>query len=213
MSDSGEPLLSPYQRVLGAELSGLHPRLRAYFSAIPVGSVGVGEGTWDRVGSPRRWLWPVLWVLEKQGVAFPVWAEGVPFGVRNTPVGGPARPAVEAERTFRFPRAEWVMGDSIGVVGDELVDRLGPSRRYVARLRPQIVDGTLTMESTGLRIRVGRRTVPLPAAISPRVALTERFDDRVGRQHVSLTLTMPLIGRLYEYSGYFDYRILPERMR
>lgn len=133
MSDSGEPLLSPYQRVLGAELTGLHPRLRAYFSAIPVGSVGVGEGTWDKVGSPRRWLWPVLWVLEKQGVAFPVWAEGVPFGVRNAPVGGPARPAVEAERTFRFPRAERVMVDSIGVIGDELVDRLGPSRRYIGR--------------------------------------------------------------------------------
>ncbi len=37
--------------------------------------------------------------------------------------------------------------------------------------------------------------------------LTERFDDSVGRQHVQLTLEHRLFGRLYEYSGHFDYEI------
>ncbi|HAM25570.1 MAG TPA: DUF4166 domain-containing protein, partial [Microbacteriaceae bacterium] len=39
------------------------------------------------------------------------------------------------------------------------------------------------------------------------MSLLERFDDASGRQHVSVTLDAPLIGRLYEYSGSFTYEI------
>jgi hypothetical protein len=30
-----------------------------------------------------------------------------------------------------------------------------------------------------------------------------------GRQHVALTLDAPLLGRIYEYSGAFAYRVEP----
>jgi hypothetical protein len=49
--------------------------------------------------------------------------------------------------------------------------------------------------------------IPLPRAIAPRVVLTERWDDSTDRQRVSLVVEAPLIGRLYEYSGSFTYRI------
>ena len=50
----------------------------------------------------------------------------------------------------------------------------------------------------------------LPRALAPRVALTERFDDDVDRQHVTVILSLPLVGRVYEYSGHFDYAITLE---
>jgi hypothetical protein len=43
--ENGDP--SPYQLVIGAGLDGLHPRLGAYFGAIPRGSAGEGSGTFD----------------------------------------------------------------------------------------------------------------------------------------------------------------------
>ena len=47
----------------------------------------------------------------------------------------------------------------------------------------------------------------VPRAIAPTVTLVERSDVADGRQHVALEVRAPLIGRLYEYSGSFSYRI------
>ncbi|WP_394768763.1 DUF4166 domain-containing protein [Lacisediminihabitans sp.] len=93
---------SPYRAVVGGALDGLHPRLRAYFGAIPVGSLGRGEGVFDVVGTPRRWLWPALWVLGRQGVLFAVWQRDVPFTVINRPIVDAAgRTAVAARGELR----------------------------------------------------------------------------------------------------------------
>ena len=40
-------------------------------------------GTFDRVGTPRRWLWPVLRVLQRRRILFPVWEHDVPFTIEN----------------------------------------------------------------------------------------------------------------------------------
>ncbi|WP_246878772.1 hypothetical protein [Microbacterium sp. BLY] len=42
---------SPYARALGERIADLHPRLRTYFQAVPEGMVGVGIGTFQRVGT------------------------------------------------------------------------------------------------------------------------------------------------------------------
>ena len=89
---------SPWEAALGDALAQLHPRLRAYFSPIPIGKVGRGRGTFEVVGTPRRWLWPVLWLLGRDGVVFPVWEHDVAFTVENRWDGGILR----ATRTFEF---------------------------------------------------------------------------------------------------------------
>ena len=208
MSNDGTDIcLSPYQVAIGPSLDGLHPELSAYFSSIPRGYTGIGRGTWDRVGTPRRWLWPVLWLLAKEGIVFPVWGQGVPFTVRNSPDSSGDGPSVRAYRTFSFPSGDRVMVDCIGLDKHGLVDTLGRTGRLVARLEPSIIDGTLAMRSTSLLVRFGRRHLTVPQGLAPWVELTESFDDTRKRQHVALTLTAPVIGRIYEYSGYFDYAI------
>ena len=188
---------SPWQRALGSDFAGLHPRLHAYFSAIPDGRVGRGTGSFDVVGTPRRWLWPVLRVLQRRRILFPVWERGVPFSVENRPDGR----TVHATRTFRMADGDRVMIDAVSTDHDGLVDRLGDGGVLGARLTASVVDGGLHLVSTSAHW--GR----LPIPFAPRVELTERFDDAVGRQHVSLTLQSRWFGRIYEYSGHFDYRI------
>jgi Domain of unknown function (DUF4166) len=188
---------SPWQRALGSEFSSLHPRLHAYFSAIPADRVGRGAGVFEVVGTPRRWLWPVLRILQRRRILFPVWERDVPFTVENRSDGG----VVRAIRTFRLADGDRVMVDAVSFEAGRLVDHLGDGGLLGARLTASVVDGELRLVSTSARW--GRMPIPF----APRVELTERFDDTVGRQHVALTLRSGVFGRIYEYSGHFDYRI------
>ena len=211
MPDAPAPQ-SPWEAAAGEALSGLHPRLLPYFRAIPGGSVGRGRGVFARAGTPRRWLWPALRVLGRQGVLFAAWQHDVPFTVENHPgVDDEGRPVVRAVRTFSFATGERRMVDAVTATPAGLVDHLGHRRRWSADLVAHARDGALTMTSGTMRVRLGRRSVAVPALVSPRVSLREEFDVAVGRQRVSVTLDAPVIGRIYEYTGHFDYSVEPDQ--
>lgn len=218
---------SPYELSTPPDvLARLHPRLRTYFGEIRPGHVGRGEGVFDVVGTPRRWLWPVLAVFARDSVMFPVWERDVPFTVENRPArvrrgtgtGLEARPAVRAHRTFRFRSGSRTMVDAITAEPDGLVDHLGRHGRVSARLRTQVdgdgpAAGALRLVSTRVTFRALGRDLRLPALIAPRVTLTERFDDEADLQRVSLVLTAPVLGTLYRYEGAFRYEIAPDTER
>ncbi|MCS6555799.1 DUF4166 domain-containing protein [Curtobacterium flaccumfaciens] len=218
---------SPYELSTPPDvLARLHPRLRTYFGPVPPGHVGRGEGVFDVVGTPRRWLWPVLAVFARDSVMFPVWERDVPFTVENRParvrrgsgVSLEARVAVRAHRTFRLRSGSRTMVDTITAEPDGLVDHLGRHGRVSARLRAEVdVDGpdagALRLVSTRVTFRALGRDLRLPAALSPRVTLTERFDDEADLQRVSLVLAAPVLGTLYRYEGAFRYEIAPDTER
>ena len=199
---------SPYETVLGAEFADLHPRLTRYFAALPEGSVGFGQGAFDVVGTPRRWLWPVLAVLGRAGVIFPVWEHDVPFTVTNRAAGGQdGAPSVAAIRRFSLRAGERVMTDLTTVVNGELVDRIGTPALLEASFHVSVEHGGLHLRSHRVTVRFGRVAVQIPARFSPVVHLSERFDDAANRQVIALTVDAPLLGRLYEYSGTFRYSV------
>ncbi|QSB23969.1 DUF4166 domain-containing protein [Curtobacterium sp. 24E2] len=217
---------SPYELSTPSDvLARLHPRLTAYFGAIPPGHVGRGAGVFDVVGTPRRWLWPLLAWFARDSVMFPVWERDVPFTVENRPAhvrrgraGREARPAVRAHRTFRFRSGSRTMVDAITAEPDGLVDHLGRHGRVSARLRAEVDAhgpdaGALRLVSTRVTFRALGREVRLPARIAPRVLLTERFDDEADLQRVSLVLSAPVLGTLYRYEGAFRYEIAPDTER
>ncbi|MBX3093532.1 MAG: DUF4166 domain-containing protein [Cryobacterium sp.] len=204
------PAQSPYERALGDAAfghGGLHPRLRAYFSAIPDGMRGVGHGTFDTVGTPRRWLRPVLRAFIDDDVVFPIWERDVPFTVVNVSSVEAGQPAVVGERTFHFESGDRVMRDLISVTALGLVDTLGSRRRLRAAFHARVVEGALLLQSTRVEVRLWGRYVRVPRMLAPRVELEERFCDSDDRQHVSVLLSVPLIGRVYEYSGSFRYKL------
>ncbi|MGU3410173.1 DUF4166 domain-containing protein [Microbacterium sp. M1A1_1b] len=214
---------SPYERSAPPQvLARLHPRLRTYFGPIPAGHVGRGQGVFTVVGTPRRWLWPVLALFARDAVMFPVWQRDVPFTVENRPVtvrrgrtGQEAHLAVRAHRTFHFRSGDRTMVDAITAEPAGLVDHLGRHGRVSARLAVTVdADGpdagALHLVSTRVSFRALGRAWSLPGVIAPRVTLTERFDDEADLQRVSLVLSAPVVGTLYRYEGAFRYAIAPD---
>lgn len=185
-------------------MADLDPGLRAYFGEIPAGYVGRGTGVFDVVGTPRRWLWPAFALLAREGVAFPVWEHAVPFTVTNraTPRG-----TVRATRVFHMAGGDLTMTDEIGVTRSGLTDRLGRHGFVAAHLEARVVSGRLVLDSTGTDLRLGPVRVPL-GVLAPTVSLVERTDG--DHQHVSLRLSLPIIGTVYEYSGSFSYSVVKD---
>ncbi|WP_101844547.1 DUF4166 domain-containing protein [Zhihengliuella sp. ISTPL4] len=199
---------SPYARALGARLTELHPRLRAYFQAVPDGMVGVGDGTFQRVGTPRRALWPLLRRLERRGVIAARWERDVPFHIENRTIASRAI----AERTFRFADGPWVMRDAVAPTRHgRIVDELGEPGLIVACFDVEPRAGALHLTSRAVGIRIGRFRLRIPRVVAPVVRLVERWDDEAERQRVRLTVDAPLLGRLYEYRGDFSYILEPDR--
>ncbi len=204
------PAQSPYEAALGDAAfgaGGLHPRLRAYFSAIPEGMRGVGEGVFATVGTPRAWLRPLIRLFADPDVLFPVWARDVPFSVVNLPAAEDGRPAVTGERTFHLPDGDRVMRDLILAAPEGLVDILGSRRSLRALFAAEILDGALRLASSRVSLRIGRRWLRIPGPLAPHVELVERFSEEDDRQHVEVALSLPLVGRVYEYAGSFRYEL------
>lgn len=194
--------VSPYARVLGEHRAHLHPQLRTYFDTIPQSHVGIGTGTFDVVGSRRWWLAPVLWLLERRYVLPRGWHTNVPFRVVNRTVAGRA----VAERTLALNDRVFTMRDSVAMTpSGGLVDTLGAPPTVATVFDVTVTDGALHLTSTRIGLRLGPVRVRLPNWIAPRVHLTERFSGDT--QLISLTLDVPAIGRVYEYSGSFIYRL------
>lgn len=199
---------SPYRAVLGPAFDELDPALRAYFDGIPSGAAGRGRGVFDTVGTPRRWLWPVLALFARAGVLFPVWQRDVPFSVENIPLlRADGSPAVRAERVFELRGRRRVMRDEIGVEDGMLIDRLGDPVRAEAHFRARVQSGGLRLTSTRVALRFGRLRVPLPRFAAPVIVLTERTAAGGAGQSVSIVVAHPLLGRLYQYAGTFRYSI------
>jgi hypothetical protein len=218
---------SPYELSVPDDvLAGLHPRLRTYFGAVPPGHVGRGSGVFTIVGTPRRWLWLLLSVFARDAVMFPVWEHDVPFTVENRPVHvgrgrsgrsnrREAHPAVRAHRTFHFASGDRTMVDAITAEPEGLVDHLGRHGRLSALLAVAVPTtgpdaGALRLVSTRVSVHALGREWCLPSVLSPRVVLTERFDDDADVQRVSLTLSAPVLGTLYRYEGAFRYAVVPD---
>jgi hypothetical protein len=198
---------SPYEVVLGDRLDGLHPRLRAYFSAIPPGSAGRGSGVFDAAGWRSGLLARLAGPLHRAGVLLGEREARAPFEVENRPGGTPERPVVRATRRIRHPAAEWTMTDAIGVDASRtrLVDVLGRGRRLRADFDAEVHGGALRLRSAVVRVRLGGHWLRVPRLIAPVVVLEERVDD--DRQHVAVELRVPLLGAVYGYRGGFDYRL------
>jgi hypothetical protein len=198
--------VSPYERVLGPAAERLHPRLRAYFAEIPPGSVGIGRGVFDTVGTPRRWLHPVVRAVGG-GALFPVWATDVPFTVVNRAEGD----VVHAVRRVRVGTEVLTMRDATSASRAGIVDRIGVPTRLTAAFFTEVgADGELLLTSHRVHVTLAGLGLRLPGWIAPRIRLVERFDEAAGRQRVAITVDAPVLGRIYEYGGTFAYRVVQD---
>ncbi|TSI13896.1 DUF4166 domain-containing protein [Brevibacterium aurantiacum] len=198
---------SPYERALGSQLPELHPVLQRYFAAIPPGSVGIGEGIFERFGTERWWLRPLFGWLARRRVIVPGMHHKVPFRIENRTVAG----YQTAARTLELESSTWTMVDAVSLSeSGRVVDKLGRPALVEAAFDVAADDGGLSLSSRGVTVRLGAIRLPVPKVIRPVIALSERFDAEAARQYVRLTVHVPALGRVYEYTGSFTYRIEKE---
>ncbi|MDH6180942.1 hypothetical protein M2152_001124 [Microbacteriaceae bacterium SG_E_30_P1] len=190
---------SPWRDALGEDWERLDPHLISYFGALTPAQIGRGRGVFDVVGTPRRWLWPLLSLLGAVHVLFPAWQHDVPFQVRNTDAGG-GRVGL---RLFEFTGRRRTMVDRVAMDNRHLTDVIGRPGFIRVELVPRVDDGALVLESAGVSV-VG---VPVPRSIAPRVFLRESWDRTNDMQHVDFRLEHPQLGLLYEYSVSFTYTV------
>jgi hypothetical protein len=150
---------------------------------------------------------PVLAVMARWGIAFPERGRQVPFSIENR---GDAHGAVHARRTLRFAQRERVMVDRVREHRGWVVDGLGSGGRLEAALRVSARDGALVARSAAVRVRLGGVWWRIPRAVRPRVELVERWDDEAQQQHVDVRVSMPVIGEIYGYHGWFTYAVVAE---
>ena len=185
----------------------LDPPTQAYFAAIPDGHVGVGEGVFDHVGTRHRWLAPLLRPLHRRGLLVAGWYTDVPFRIENRTIAGRAI----AVRTLMLPGGEWIMRDAVALKPHgRLVDELGEPPLFAASFDVGTDGGALRLTSRAIGMRIGRLRPRVAGRLVPRIRLREGRDAESGRQRVELTIDAPLVGRLYEYTGTFTYRIEKE---
>jgi len=195
---------SPYAHALGASIDELHPSLQRYFATIPPGRRGVGEGVFARAGTPRRWLWPLIRLVQGRGVVVAGDEHDVPFRIVNRTVGGRA----VATRTFLLPGGAWTMVDAVVThPAGGVADRLGRPATVAAAFDVAVDGGALTLTSRSLGVALGPWRLRVPSFLSPVVRLRESHDGASDRQRVELTVDAPLLGRVYGYDGTFTYRL------
>lgn len=207
MTASDASRLSPYERALGERISELHPKTAWYFRTIPDGHVGVGTGVFTTAGSRHRWLWPVFRIAEALGVAFAGWERDMPFRIENRTIDGTA----VAVRHFDLPGRTWVMPDTVSLGRNRILrNEIGPHRTVVTTFDIDVRDGAVVLTIRRVGMRFGRLRIAAPRVLRPRIGLVERWDEERERHHVNMTIDAPLLGRVYEYTGFFEYAIESE---
>jgi len=79
-----------------------------------------------------------------------------------------------------------------------LVERLGIVEMP---LRLEVVRGALSYKTVSAALRLGFLRVPLPYWLSPYVTAWEKSVSDTNQIHVSVDVTLPLLGRLIAYDG------------
>ena len=197
--------VSPYAAVLGDRRGLLAPPLQRYFDTIPDGYVGRGEGIFHVVGTPRRRLWPLLRLLQRSAVVPAGFWHDVPFSVVNRTIGDRG----VGVRTFHLPSGDFTMTDVVARSGAGTADAIGTPARVSARFDLEVRNEKLMMTSRRIGVRIGRLRLGTPSWFRARIRIAEYTEH--DQHHMSFTLDLPLIGRVYEYRGSFrSYRIEKE---
>ena len=205
MSGSGR---SVYRVLLGDRVDLLQPQLSNYVDGAVRGDAGVGRGAYEFAGPSKRWLAPLFTLATRTNALFGERGSNVGLTVVNVPHSDRrGRVCLSSTRSFAFPGVTRTMEDTMLAGRDGLLhDFLGRRRFLEVSLRLGLSSqGWLRMRSVGTWVWIGRLRVPLPRIFSARVDLTERWDSATASQKVDVTLTHPVLGRVFEYRGSFTY--------
>lgn len=127
----------------------------------------------------------------------------VPFRIENYPyTDSHGRETVTFVRTFPLSRFDATM--IYDEAGARVVDYLGTHQHIATPLALSVDErGGLVIRSGPQRLLEGPLAVRIPAAATGTALVTEHYDDRAGRFRIAVTVSNPLLGRIFGYWGSF----------
>lgn len=199
---------SVYRALLAGDIDRLQPQLSDYVDGVARGEAGLGRGAYEVAGPSKPWLAPLFSLAAPGHALFGERGHDVGLTVVNVPHrDGRGRLCLSSTRSFDFAGVTRTMEDTMLAGRDGLLhDFLGRRRFLEVSLRLSVSpEGWLRMRSVGTWFWLGRIRIPVPRLLSARVDLTERWDSASASQKVDVTLTHPVLGRVFEYRGSFVY--------
>ncbi len=207
-------MASPFYPDLGVHVGELPTAFREQFlTPADVRYDIVLEGEMDSIWHRPGWLWPLLWVSAWFDMLFPDTGRGTPATMVISGGSYPGgRPYQTWRRTFRFAKARRF--NAIMLYDDrsqQVMELLGPANAlqlaWGLRFAPPL---TIEIWTGSAALRLWRWRLPLPQWLSGTVRVVETADpDRDDTIHVDLTISHPLLGRIFGYEGTFRLRRQP----
>lgn len=192
---------------MGNDFNRLHPMLQQRYN-LPVDAVFKASGIMNNIQGGPRWLYPFFRAGIRWKLLFPEQGKDIPFTIKNRAfVGDTGNSQVHWERIFYFGDKKRYFNALMSLDPERLIiqDYLGEPHLFYSDLALHVTnDGSLTIESLGQRLVLGKIEIPLPRLFQGLATVTERYDDKRALYHIHVTVRNPLIGIVFSYEGTFS---------
>ncbi len=198
-ANSTEPVL---KQALGAHWSLLAPVIQAHYDLSPFTDEQIHlKGNMDRVFHARV-VSPLLPLAALAGAMVPYRGENVPVEVVNYSLQG--KPSYFWHRTFFFPgKKPFEFQSSMICTGKgELTEYVGFGLGL--RLSVEAKNGGVVERELGYVWRIGRRSIPMPINLLLGQSHVEEMPLSDIEYEMRWTITHPLFGETFAYSGRFN---------
>ncbi len=199
--------MSIYKQVMGNDFNRLHPMLQQRYN-LPVGAIFKASGVMKEIHGGPQWLYPLFRIGIRWKLLFPEHGKDIPFTIKNHAfVSDTGESQVHWERIFQFTKKRRFFNAlmSLDAKRSVIQDYLGEPYLLYSDLALHVTnDGSLTIESLGQRLVLGKLEIPLPRLFQGLATVVERYDDERALYHIYVTVRNPLIGTVFSYEGTFS---------
>lgn len=199
---------SIYERALGDAFDGLHPRMQERFGFTSDDDVAaIGRGTMEYVRNGGLYTLPFLTAGATMNTMFPEENTAVPFTIRNYAYEDSyGRETVTWLRTFQLPKERRFDAAMIySEERDRIVDYLGERHHLAVDIDLTVSDeGGVELATGAQRLYLFGTGFDFPLVLSARANVHEWYDEATDAYRISVSVTNPIMGLVFEYSGSFD---------
>lgn len=199
--------MSIYRKVLADDFKQLHPMLQKRYD-ISTGAIFKASGTMYEIKGGPKWLYPLFWLGVRWKLLFPEQGKDIPFTITNRAfIGDNGEGQIHWERIFHFGNKKRYFNALMSLDDKRLVikDYLGEPHLFYSDLDFIVTDqGSLTIESLGQRLVLGKIEIPLPRIFQGLATVTETYDEHLDMYRIQVTVQNPLIGPVFSYKGVFS---------
>lgn len=199
---------SIYEEALGDEFTKLHPRIQQRFGFSSKDKVAsIGHGVMKRIWF-SKWVALPLLLGSSRHIMFPQGGRQIPFTIENFAYTDSfGRETVTWIRKFKFKQTIRYF-DATMIYSQQrnrIVDYLGNKQHLAVDLELSVgPNGGIRIRSGDQRFYEGLLQFRFPQLFTAIAEVNEWYDDQEETYRITVEVTNPLIGMIFQYEGAFD---------